>query len=101
VQSYRDQGVIGALQQLVQDLANSQVVAGSSQSTSTSGVSQNVLSNLNSAFGRLISDLGGTSNASGAQSDTRALQSFLNSFLQDLQNGNPSSGSGNIINAAA
>lgn len=101
VNSYRDHGIIGALQQLIKDLTNSQVVSGASTSIAAPGLSPNVVSNLNSAFQRLLADLGGTSATSGSQSDTTALKSFLQGFLQDLQSGNNSSGSGNVINAAA
>jgi hypothetical protein len=101
VNSYRDHGVIGALQQLIKDLTNSQVVSGASTGTAAPGLSQNVVSNLNSAFQRLLADLGSTSSTSGSQSDTTALKSFLQGFLQDLQGGNTSSGTGNVINAAA
>jgi len=77
-------------------------------------LSANTLSTLNSAFTALINDLGGStsgaaaSGASGsgtsstAATGTSALQSFLSSFLQDLQNGGSSTSAlGNTINATA
>ena len=109
---YGDQGIISALQALIQDLANSQEISnGANISGTSSNLSANTLSTLNSAFTTLISDLGGStsgaaaSGASGtgassaAATGTSALQSFLTSFLQDLQNGGGSTSAvGNIIN---
>jgi hypothetical protein len=46
-------------------------------------LSSGTLSTLNSAFEKLIGDLGG--NTDSASSSTSALQSFLSSFLQNLQ----------------
>jgi hypothetical protein len=62
-----------------------------------SRVSAHTLADLNTAFGKLIGDLGGTvagatagtatstATAAASHPDTSALQSFLTSFLQDLQ----------------
>jgi hypothetical protein len=69
-------------------------------------------SNLATAFSKLISDLGGSTSASSpataatssatAQTPTAALQSFLSSFLQDLQNGGSASNTrGNTVNVTA
>jgi len=95
---------------------------------SSSGLSSNTLSQLNSAFGKLIADLGGTqagssgtsaaaaaaasssstasgssaAGASAATSSTAALQSFLSNFLQDLQGQNSSTSTlGGTVNTAA
>jgi hypothetical protein len=122
---YAQQGIISALQSLVKDLSNSQVVSG----TSGSGLNSSTLSTLNTAFTQLISDLGGNTPASttagtataatgGAaatagsgtavststgSTGTAALQSFLSQFLQDLQsNGGTSSGAlGGTVNTTA
>jgi hypothetical protein len=53
--AYGQSGIIAALQALVKDLSNSQVL---SNTDSSSGLSSNVLSNLNSAFGKLSEHLG-------------------------------------------
>ncbi|MGA2777386.1 MAG: hypothetical protein ABSF94_07490 [Steroidobacteraceae bacterium] len=106
---YGQQGLIGALQALVKDLTNSQIVT----STTGSNLSSNAISTLNTAFTQLISALGGNTAASSpssttaatastpastttaastagtttaASSGTAALQSFLTNLLSDLQN---------------
>lgn len=76
-----------------------------------------MLSNLNTAFQKLIGDLsGGTSSTSGSTSgdsssaaaagstqSTAALQSFLTNFVQDLQNNGADSlnSLGGIVNTTA
>jgi len=90
-------------------------------------LSSNALSNLNSAFEKLLGDLGGnassaaggtassvsgtasgtsspaSSGSAAASQSTIALQSFLTSFLQDLQNNGANSFSplGSSINTTA
>jgi hypothetical protein len=97
--AYGQRGIISELKALVQDLSNSQAL---SSSASSSGVPPRVLSNLNSAFEKLIGDLNGTASAPSSTStaggttasasaaassqSTSALQSFLTNFAQDLQN---------------
>jgi hypothetical protein len=113
VGAYGPRNIISELKALVQDLSNGQASSGTG---SSGGVSQNLLSNLNSAFEKLISDLRGTASAAGttptastpaastpatgsatsgtaaagasttAPSPTSALQAFLTNFAQDLQN---------------
>jgi hypothetical protein len=116
---YDQGGIIAALQVLIKDLGNSQVL---SSSTSTSGLSSNVLSNLNTAFQTLITALDGnspstgsggatagsnTSGTAGAAASstpsTAALQSFLTNFLSDLQNNGTNSVSplGTSVNTTA
>jgi hypothetical protein len=90
--AYGQRSIISALRALVQDLSNSQVL---STTGSSSSLSSNALSNLNSAFEKLIGDLGaststaGSSTASGSAAasgqSTSALQSFLTNFMRDLQ----------------
>jgi hypothetical protein len=105
VAAYAQGGIISALQALVKDLGNSQVISNSG----SSGLSSQVLSNLNSAFEKLLGDLGGDSSSAGSSASstgsstatagstasgsatastqsTAALQSFLTNFVQDLQN---------------
>jgi hypothetical protein len=112
VSGYGPRNIISELKALVQELSNGQA---SSSTGSSGGVSQR-LSNLNSAFEKLISDLNGTASAAGtpstagaaaagastsgtstagtaaagasttAPSSTSALQAFLTNFAQDLQN---------------
>ena len=111
---YGQQGIIGALQALITDLSNSQLLSGST----SSGLSSDTLSQLNTAFTKLISDLkGGTAAAAGSgsgtgttgttgttgdASSTSALQSFLSSFLQDLQNqGSSTPTLGGTVNTTA
>jgi hypothetical protein len=120
VAAYGQGGIIAALQALVQDLAKSQEIG---NTDSSSGLSANTLSNLNSAFQKLIGDLGGststdstsssgtssagssTSSGSAAVSNqsTAALQSFLTNFVQDLQNNaaNSLSSLGSSVNTTA
>ena len=106
--AYGPRDIVSELKALVQDLSNGQA---SSSTGSSGGVSQRLLSNLNSAFDKLISDLSGTTSAAGttstagtaaasasttgtaaasapttAPSSTSALQAFLTNFAQDLQN---------------
>jgi phage-related protein len=57
--AYGQRGIIAELNALVQDLSGT---------SSASGVSPRVLSNLNSAFEKLISDLKGTSSAASTSS---------------------------------
>jgi hypothetical protein len=118
VAAYGQNGTISVLQALLKDLANSQEV---SNTGSSSSLSSNTLSKLNSAFQRLIGDLNG-SNASAANSaiggansgtsggpaagsaqSTAALQSFLTNFVQDLQNNGANSPSplGSSVNTTA
>jgi hypothetical protein len=96
--SYGQQGIITALKTLIQDLGNSQVL---STTDSSSSLSANALSNLNTAFNKLLGDLGGT--ASGGSTGTSALQSYLTNLLQDLQsNGtNSLSSLGSSVNTTA
>lgn len=122
--AYGQGGIIAALKALVTDLANSQEL---SNTDSSSGLSSNTLSNLNTAFQKLIADLGGNtaatdsssttgstgstgstaSTASTAATDpsqsTVALQSFLSGFVQDLQNNgaNSLSSLGSSVNTTA
>jgi hypothetical protein len=102
---------------LIQDISNSEIVGSTSSASGTpSNLSASAISDLSSAFTKLIGDLGGstsstsaaasgssTSGSSSTQTGTAALQSFLTSFLQDLQNnGNTStSNQGNLINTLA
>jgi hypothetical protein len=81
-----------------------------SSTDSSSSLSANTLSNLNSAFEKLIGDLGGststsggTSSTAGSSQSTSALQSFLTGFLQDLQNNGTQSLSalGSSVNTTA
>jgi hypothetical protein len=97
---YGQQGIISALQALLADLTNSQLL-GTSPGTSSSSLSASTLSTLNSAFTKLISDLQPTSTS--GQSGTTALQSFLTNLLQDLQNsstGTPATLGGTINTTA-
>lgn len=64
---------------LIQELTNSQEI---SNTDGSSSLSSSTLNTLNSAFEKLIGDLGG---GTGSSSSTSALQSFLSSFLRDLQ----------------
>src|SRR5271165_5627849 len=126
VAAYGQRGIIASLLALVKDLGNSQVIGDTGSSTS---LSSNVLSSLNSAFEKLIGDLnggrtnvastanaassanaagsanGGTSSgsASGSAQSTAALQSFLTNFVQDLQNNGANSLSplGSSVNTTA
>ncbi|HEY1314216.1 MAG TPA: hypothetical protein VGE92_10080, partial [Steroidobacteraceae bacterium] len=106
IAAYADRGIIAALKSLVQDLGNSQLI---SSTDSSSSLSANTLSNLNSAFEKLIGDLGGSTSTSGGTSSTAgsqstaALQSFLTGFLQDLQNNGTQSLSalGSSVNTTA
>ncbi len=98
-------GIVAELSALIKDLSNSQVVsATSSAAGAPANLSSSALANLNSAFSKLITDLGGTtSSASSSQSDTASLQSFLSSLLQNLQSGasNSLSPLGNGVNVSA
>jgi hypothetical protein len=120
---YGQQDIISALKSLIADLSNSQLAASVGGASSTSGVSAGTISALNTAFTKLISDLGGTTGAStpsgtataggtpattsgtdaasGAQSNTAALQSFLGTFLQDLSGSSTPTALGNTINTTA
>jgi hypothetical protein len=118
---YGQQGLISALQALLADYVNSQALS-TSPDASGSSVSASTLSALNTAFNQLISDLqpatgtqssSGTGSAQGADTaqgtsgsaptGTAALQAFLGSFLQDLQNGGSSTTSavGGLVNTSA
>jgi hypothetical protein len=119
--AYGQRGIIAELNALVQDLSGT---------SSASGVSPRVLSNLNSAFEKLISDLKGTSSAASTSSatstsnassaspavgtapspaaatsdqSTTALQLFLTNFAQDLKNNGANSFSplGSSVNTTA
>ena len=98
-------GIVAELNALIKDLSNSQVVSATSSAASTpANLSSSALANLNSAFSKLITDLGGTtSSASSSQSDTASLQAFLGSLLQKLQSGagNSLSPLGNGVNVSA
>ncbi|MGO9945695.1 MAG: hypothetical protein ACLPWG_02460 [Steroidobacteraceae bacterium] len=98
-------GIVAELGALIKDLSNSQVVsATSSAAGAPANLSSSALANLNSAFSKLITDLGGTtSTASSSQSDTASLQAFLSSLLQNLQSGasNSLSPLGNGVNVSA
>jgi hypothetical protein len=61
------------------------------------------LSTLNSAFQKLIGDLGGTGSGASSTGSTTALQSFLSTLLQNLQGGSSTnlSSLGNSVNATA
>lgn len=101
VRAYGQNGIISAVQTLVKDLGNSQILS----SGGSQGLSSNTLSNLNSAFEKLIGDLGGSTpgaGSTGTGGSTAALQSFLTNFLQDLQNNGANSLSvGSSINTTA
>jgi len=84
--SYGDHGIIAALKTLIQELGNSKVISGTNPN---SGLSSGAITTLNTAFEKLLGDLGGTP---GSSSDTSQLKSFLTNFLQDLQ-GNSSTAS--------
>jgi hypothetical protein len=119
--AYGQRGIIAELNALVQDLSGT---------NSASGVSPRLLSNLNSAFEKLISDLKGASSAGSTSSastsstgstspavgtasstaaagtsdqSTAALQSFLTNFAQDLKNNGANSFSplGSSVNTTA
>ncbi|HSY94392.1 MAG TPA: hypothetical protein VK793_02170 [Steroidobacteraceae bacterium] len=120
--AYGQRGIIAELNALVQDLSGT---------NSASGVSPRLLSNLNSAFEKLISDLKGASSAASSTSSastsstgstspavgtasstaaagtsdqsTAALQSFLTNFAQDLKNNGANSFSplGSSVNTTA
>jgi hypothetical protein len=106
---YAHHGLIGALQALVKDLSNSQILT----SATGTNLSSNTISTLNSAFQQLISALGGNTSAttpsssstatSSTTSGTAALQSFLTNLLDDLQNNGSSSVSalGGTVNTTA
>ncbi len=117
-------GIVAELNALIKDLSNSQVVSATSTAAGApANLSSSALANLNSAFTKLITDLGGTtstastaatgaasSNASSSsaansspQSGTASLQAFLSSLLQDLQSGagNSLSPLGNGVNVSA
>jgi hypothetical protein len=110
VGAYGQRSIISALRALVQDLSNSQVL---STTGSSSSLSSNALSNLNSAFEKLIGDLGASTSTAGSSTvsgsaaasgqSTSALQSFLTNFMQDLQsNGtNSLSSLGSSVNTTA
>jgi hypothetical protein len=86
VAHYRHHGIIYALRALIRDLGAGQAP---DSTGSSSGAPSTALTKLNSAFVKLLGDLGGsTSNgpAAGSSPSTSALQSFLTNFLQDLQN---------------
>jgi hypothetical protein len=120
--------LVAELSSLIKELGNSQVVSATSSAAGTpSTLSSDTLANLNSAFDKLISDLGGTTSdttsgttsasatgaAAGTSSaagtattgiaDTSALQSFLTSFLQDLQSSSSAAPStrGNSVDVSA
>ena len=127
---YGRHGIAAELAALIQSLSNSPVVSSPSTASGTeSGLSSSTLSNLNSAFTKLIGDLGGTTavsstpaastaaatgtsatstsaTASTPATGYAALQSFLTSLLQDLQGtaagstGSPSP-LGNSVNVTA
>jgi hypothetical protein len=61
------------------------------------------LSTLNSAFQKLLGDLGGTASSGSSSSSTTALQSFLSTLLQNLQGGSSTnlSAVGNSVDATA
>jgi hypothetical protein len=98
-------GIAAELNALIKDLSNSQVVSATSTAAGTSAnLSSSALANLNSAFTKLITDLGGTtSTASSPQSGTASLQTFLSSLLQNLQSGagNSLTPLGNGVNVSA
>jgi len=66
----------------VTELGDSQEI---SATDSSSSLSSSTLSTLNTAFEKLIGDLGGNTSTGTASTSTAALQSFLSSFLQGLQ----------------
>jgi hypothetical protein len=87
---YRHGGVVARIQTLVHDLAAG--YEGTNTDTAPAP-SSHALSNLNSAFQKLIADLsgspsgtGGVTSGTAGNSSTAALQSFLTNFAQDLQN---------------
>ena len=106
--AYGHHGIVSELNVLIQDLSQTAGNPGSS-----SGLSSERLSNLNSAFEKLIGDLGGGAPSAGSSApsgsaaasgqSTSALQAFLINFLQDLQaNGAHSLNSvGSSINTTA
>jgi hypothetical protein len=81
-------------------LGNSQLI---SSTDSAATLSSNTLSTLNSAFQKLIGDLGGSSSSASSSGSTTALQSFLSSLLQNLQGSSSAnlSAVGNSVNATA
>jgi hypothetical protein len=83
---------------LIQDLTNSQEISNTDPSSS---LSSSTLGTLNSAFEKLIGDLGGSTGSSS--SSTSALQSFLSSFMQNLESSGASSLStlGTSVNTTA
>jgi hypothetical protein len=107
---YGQHSVISELKSLINDLSNGQGTGTTGAAGTASNSLSSALSNLATAFSKLISDLGGSTagtataatNSPAAQSPTAALQSFLSGFLQDLQNGgNAANTRGNTVNLSA
>lgn len=110
IANYRQQGLVNALKQLIQDLSNSASL--STGGSSPSSFLAQSLNNLNTSFNKLILDLRnsasstngsaatGSSNVGQSTGNSAALQSFLNGFLSDLQSGGASS-SGQLLNTSA
>lgn len=122
IAQYGQRGILAELAALIQDLGNA-------ATGKSSTVSLDTLTDLNAAFVRLISDLGGTTaastpapaaqtpapaaasstgstatvNSASTDADTAALQSFLGSFLNALQSSLSAlpTARGNSINVTA
>lgn len=117
---YGVQGIISAVQALLTELAAVQAL-NTGQGTSAPIPGSAVLTNLNNAFNKLVSDLQSGASASGTGSSastgastsatttsgtsggTTALQAFLTNLLSDLQAGNTTSSStlGSNVNTSA
>jgi hypothetical protein len=99
---YAQQGLTAALQSLLADFSNSQILS-TGTSASSSGASNTTLSALTAAFAKLVGDLQPAGSTTDTQTATAALQSFLTNLLQDLQGGGttPSSTLGSTVNTTA
>jgi hypothetical protein len=114
IAQYGQRGLVAELTALIRDL-NGGSTASAGAAGTPSRVSTHTLADLNTAFGKLIGDLGGTvagatagtatttATAAASHPDTSALQSFLASFLQDLQGSAVSAAGklGNGVNVTA
>ena len=110
IAQYGQRGLVAELTALIKDLADSGKV--SATASAPSRVSPHALTDLNAAFAKLIGDLGGTVPAASGTTaaattaapnpDTSGLQSFLTSFLHDLQGSAADAGAlGNGVNVTA
>lgn len=96
---YGQHGLIAELQGLINDLGSNPVPAATTATTTTTTTGSSAtpaLTQLNAAFAKLITDLGGSTS-------TASLSSFLTGFLENLQgaSGGSTSPLGNRINVSA